>query len=63
MENPTLVCRPDGTAAENFEELDSFIQSLPLDPKGPRRKGDLIEVLHKAQEIFGFLPESVQLFV
>jgi NADH:ubiquinone oxidoreductase subunit E len=63
VENLTLDCRQDGIAAEKFKELDSFIQALSLDLKSPRRKGDLIQILHKAQDIFGFLPESVQLFV
>ncbi|MCM8711409.1 NADH-quinone oxidoreductase subunit NuoE [Clostridium sp. SYSU_GA19001] len=42
---------------EKFHELEEFINSLP------NKKGALIEVLHKAQNIFGYLPEEVQLFV
>lgn len=42
---------------EGFKQLDAFIDSLP------DKKGALIEVLHKAQGIFGYLPEEVQLFV
>lgn len=42
---------------EKFHELEEFINSLP------DKKGALIEVLHKAQHIFGYLPEEVQLFV
>ncbi|MCL1843807.1 MAG: NAD(P)H-dependent oxidoreductase subunit E [Defluviitaleaceae bacterium] len=41
----------------NFTLLDEFIQSLPT------KQGSLIAVLHKAQEIFGYLPEEVQDFV
>ena len=40
-----------------FEELAAFIDALP------DRTGSLIAVLHKAQEIFGYLPEDVQKFV
>ncbi len=42
---------------EKFRELDAYVASLP------ERKGALIAVLHKAQEIFGYLPEEVQLHV
>ena len=40
-----------------FDELESFINSLET------TKGALIEILHKAQDIFGYLPRDVQLFV
>ncbi|MFA9396944.1 MAG: NAD(P)H-dependent oxidoreductase subunit E [Clostridiaceae bacterium] len=40
-----------------FEELETFINSLPS------KDGALISVLHKAQEIFGYLPKEVQIFV
>lgn len=42
---------------EKFKELEEFINNLP------DKKGALIEVLHRAQHIFGYLPEEVQLFV
>lgn len=42
---------------EKFHELEEFINSLS------DKRGALIEVLHKAQHIFGYLPEEVQLFV
>ncbi|MDF2677766.1 MAG: Fe hydrogenase, electron-transfer subunit [Bacillota bacterium] len=42
---------------EKFKELEEFIKTVPID------RGSLIEVLHKAQEIFGYLPEEVQDFV
>lgn len=43
-------------ACENplYGELDSFIKGLP------RQRDSLIPVLHKAQDIFGFLPAEVQ---
>ena len=45
-----------------FDELEGFISELPPAPAS-RRRGDLIQVLHRAQAIFGYLPEDVQLFV
>lgn len=46
-----------------FDELDAFIATFHIDQKSPRRKGDLIQILHKAQNIFGYLPEEVQIHV
>ena len=40
-----------------FEQLDSFIDVLPT------KKGALIQVLHHAQGIFGYLPKEVQLHI
>lgn len=40
-----------------FAELEDFINSLPS------KEGALIEVLHRAQGIFGYLPKEVQVFV
>ena len=37
-----------------FDELDTFIDNLE------DKSSSLIAVLHKAQEIFGYLPEEVQ---
>ncbi len=42
---------------QDFTELGAFIDALP------EKDGSLIAVLHKAQEIFGFLPQEVQKFV
>ncbi|MDU1412654.1 MAG: NADH-quinone oxidoreductase subunit NuoE [Clostridium sp.] len=42
---------------QKFKELDEFITSLPS------KEGALIEVLHRAQGIFGYLPKEVQEFV
>ena len=42
---------------EKYQQLEAFINNLP------EKKGALIEVLHKAQGIFGYLPQEVQLFV
>ncbi len=37
-----------------FQELDSFIDALPT------KKNALIQTLHRAQDIFGYLPQEVQ---
>ncbi len=42
---------------EMFNELESFIDSLP------KKEGALISVLHRAQHIFGYLPKEVQDFI
>lgn len=42
---------------EKFDELEVFIDGLET------TKGALIEILHKAQNLFGYLPRDVQLFV
>jgi NADH:ubiquinone oxidoreductase subunit E len=42
---------------EKFDELDTFINTLES------TKGALIETLHKAQSIFGYLPREVQLYI
>ncbi|GAA0743232.1 NADH-quinone oxidoreductase subunit NuoE [Clostridium oceanicum] len=44
-------------AKEKFDELEKYIDSIE------NKKGTLIQVLHKAQSIFGYLSESVQVFV
>lgn len=53
------VMQPDGLVfpKEKYDELKAFIDSLET------TKGALIEILHKAQGIFGYLPRDVQLFV
>lgn len=42
---------------EKFRELDEFI----LKEKG--KKGNLIGILHKGQELFGYLSKEVQLYI
>jgi NADH-quinone oxidoreductase subunit E/NADP-reducing hydrogenase subunit HndA len=42
---------------EKYDELESFINSLET------TEGALIEILHKAQDIFGYLSRDVQLFI
>jgi NADH:ubiquinone oxidoreductase subunit E len=42
---------------EKFNRLGDYIQSMPS------TKGALIDIIYKAQEIFGFLPREVLLFI
>ncbi|MGM0509028.1 MAG: NAD(P)H-dependent oxidoreductase subunit E [Fusobacteriota bacterium] len=50
-------CGENKEAKKCYDELEKFIKELP------EKKGALITVLHKAQEIFGYLPREVQSFV
>jgi len=56
---PKIKTLPD----ELYKKLDSYIDDLSVDRKDPRKKGNLIQVLHKAQGIFGYLPEEVQVHI
>lgn len=47
-------------AAEKFKALDEFIDGLGIDQADERRRGRLIQILHRAQHIFGYLPREVQ---
>lgn len=47
-------------AKAKFAELDAFIDGLGIVADDKRRRGRLIQVLHKAQDIFGYLPRAVQ---
>lgn len=51
------MCRCSQCNNNVFEELDEFIDSLPT------KKGALIQVLHHAQGLFGYLPKEVQLHI
>jgi NADH:ubiquinone oxidoreductase subunit E len=46
-----------------YAKLDAYIDELDIEPESPRRKESLIQVLHKAQGLFGYLPEEVQLHI
>ncbi|MDD4817061.1 MAG: NAD(P)H-dependent oxidoreductase subunit E [Victivallaceae bacterium] len=46
-----------------FEELGKYISSLPIAENPSRSRGFLIQTLHRAQSMFGYLPEEVQKFV
>ncbi|RPH61282.1 MAG: NAD(P)H-dependent oxidoreductase subunit E [Chloroflexi bacterium] len=47
----------------SFQELDVYIETLSLDIENPRRTDTLIQTLHHAQEIFGYLPDVVQIHI
>jgi NADH-quinone oxidoreductase subunit E len=46
-----------------FKELQQYIDGLNINPDDPRRKDTLIMTLHRAQKIFGYLPEVVQIYI
>jgi NADH:ubiquinone oxidoreductase subunit E len=48
---------------ELYKQLENYIDELAISPKDPRRKGYLIQILHRAQHIFGYLPSEVQEYV
>jgi NADH:ubiquinone oxidoreductase subunit E len=48
---------------EQLRELDEYIGSLNIDLESPRRQGYLIQILHRAQALFGCLPEPLQLYI
>jgi len=50
-------------AKDFYDKLDKFIDGLNINPKDKRRSGHLIQILHKAQHIFGYLPEEVQVHI
>jgi NADH-quinone oxidoreductase subunit E len=50
-------------APELYAQLDVYVDDLQIDPEDSRRKDTLIQTLHEAQSIFGFLPEEVQLHI
>ena len=50
-------------AERQFAELDEYIDQIGIDPHSPRRKETLIRTLHRAQHLFGYLPEAVQVHI
>lgn len=60
MNNQTTKGCDNIALKEMYAKLDSFVDSFKIDPKDKRRKGNLIQILHHAQHIFGYLPEEVQ---
>ena len=50
-------------AAAKFAELDAFIDGLNICREDERRRGRMIQILHRAQSIFGYLPREVQIHV
>ncbi|MBT3294562.1 MAG: NAD(P)H-dependent oxidoreductase subunit E [Verrucomicrobia bacterium] len=62
----TTCCERDTVIDDQPEArqtLDTYLDSLPLTDDSTRNRGFLIQSLHKAQDLFGYLPESVQLLV
>ena len=49
--------------SKKFDQLELYINDLNLEDSITAREGVLIEVLHKAQGIFGYLPGEVQDFI
>lgn len=62
-ESKTADCRCSASDEKRYAELEAYIDSLPLDEKPERKRGFLIQILHRAQSIYGYLPEDVQKFV
>lgn len=46
-----------------YREFDAYLDSLNIAVEDDRKKGVLIQSLHKAQEIFGYLPEEIQIHI
>ena len=46
--------------AGKYSELDAYVDTLGIDFADERRRGRLIQILHRAQHIFGYLPREVQ---
>lgn len=63
----TCSCSGKVNLIEKFPEkraaLDSYLSSLPIGADREQNRGLLIQSLHQAQEIFGYLPEEVQLYI
>ncbi len=48
---------------EKTKQLSAFIDALEIGDDRDKNRGFLIESLHEAQHIFGYLPRAVQQFV
>lgn len=60
MTRPIEISIPKATGkleSKDFKELEEYIDNIKT------KKGSLIQILHKAQIIFGYLPMEVQLFI
>lgn len=55
--NRTIILDTKQLNQELIQELDVYIESLE------DKQGSLIHVLHKAQGLFGYLPENLQLYI
>jgi len=66
MSDTSVVIGADGVLEANAEArkaLSEYMDGLPVTDDPVKNQGFLIQSLHKAQELYGYLPESVQLFV
>ena len=66
MNSEKTSCKPESVVKKFPDkriELEKYIDSLPLTDDSSRNRGFLIQCLHRAQGIFGYLPEDLQLFV
>ena len=48
------------SAKAKFAAVDAFIDGLGIDVTDERRRSRLIQILHYAQSVFGYLPREVQ---
>ena len=55
--NQRCVVDTSGLDTDKLSLLDGYIETIE------DREGNLIHVLHRAQEIFGYLPASLQLYI
>ena len=58
--SPTTRSVPRLLPADLYARLDAYIDGLGIQQQDPRKKGYLIQILHQAQHIFGYLPEEIQ---
>ncbi|NLF51836.1 MAG: NAD(P)H-dependent oxidoreductase subunit E [Leptolinea sp.] len=46
-----------------IKQLDDYIDGLHINFEDPRRKDTLIQTLHYAQNLFGYLPDDIQMHI
>ncbi|MBF0244307.1 MAG: NAD(P)H-dependent oxidoreductase subunit E [Planctomycetes bacterium] len=67
MSSGCCACSSQGSLIEQFpdkrQQLESCLDGLPLTADTQANRGHLIQSLHKAQEIFGYLSEDVQILI
>jgi NADH:ubiquinone oxidoreductase subunit E len=66
MDAPSCPIAADGVLErfpEKRAELETYLAGLEIGDLPERNRSFLIQSLHKAQHLYGYLPESVQLYV